>query len=100
MNHSIACEYPEGCSCGASQFNAMEFKRNSLLMKTTEIPAILDEAKDAGCKNDGEIIGYMATEISRLRGLLIELKTLNSTAEVLNPSLTMIRTEQIVSSAF
>jgi hypothetical protein len=24
MQHSMACEFPEGCSCGASEYNAME----------------------------------------------------------------------------
>jgi hypothetical protein len=37
-------------------------------MKTLEIPAIVEEAKTAGCTCDGEVIGYLAAEVSRLRG--------------------------------
>ncbi len=37
--------------------------------KTTEIPAIIDEAKAAGCENDLMIIGYLAGEVSRLRSM-------------------------------
>ena len=28
--HSISCEFPEGCSCGASVFNALEKQANEL----------------------------------------------------------------------
>lgn len=27
--HSISCDYPEGCSCGASSWNELEAERNS-----------------------------------------------------------------------
>lgn len=39
-------------------------------LKTTEIPAIIDEAKSAGCENAEQINGYLAGEVSRLRGIL------------------------------
>jgi len=37
-------------------------------MKTTEVPAIIDEAKAAGCENADQINSYLAGEVSRLRG--------------------------------
>jgi hypothetical protein len=46
-------------------------------MKTTEIPAIVDEAKKAGCENDTQIHGYLAAEISRLRGFLYSERDAN-----------------------
>lgn len=39
-------------------------------MKTEEIPAIVEEAKEAGCQNDAEIIGFLAAEISQNRAIL------------------------------
>lgn len=35
--------------------------------KTTEVPAIIDEAKAAECENAEQINGYLAGEVSRLR---------------------------------
>lgn len=46
-------------------------------MKTTEVPAIIDEAKKAGCENADQITGYLAGEVSRLRGFLIRERTEN-----------------------
>jgi hypothetical protein len=42
--------------------------------ETTIIPEIIDEPNKAGCFNDLETIGYLAAEISRLRGKLNELE--------------------------
>jgi hypothetical protein len=39
-------------------------------LKTTEIPAIIEEAKSAGCENADQINGYLAGEVSRLRGAI------------------------------
>ena len=37
---------------------------------TENIPEIIDEPAKAGCEPGNETIGYLAAEISRLRGLL------------------------------
>lgn len=37
---------------------------------TENIPEIIDEPVKAGCEPGNETIGYLAGEISRLRGLL------------------------------
>lgn len=31
MTHSMSCEFPEGCSCGSSEWNRLEASRNELL---------------------------------------------------------------------
>ena len=36
--------------------------------QTTAIPAIIAEAKAAGCENANEVNGYLAAEVSKLRG--------------------------------
>ncbi len=41
-----------------------------MIEKTTIIPEIIEEAEDAGCENGNQIIGYLAGEVSRLRGIL------------------------------
>lgn len=33
--HSMSCEFPEGCSCGASVFNALEKQANELERRVT-----------------------------------------------------------------
>jgi hypothetical protein len=48
--------------------------------QTTIIPEIIDEPNKAGCFNDLETIGYLAAEISRLRGKLNELERWEQTA--------------------
>lgn len=37
--------------------------------QTQIIPEIVDQAIAAGCKNEAEVIGYLAAEVSRLRSL-------------------------------
>lgn len=49
--------------------------------KTTEIPAIIDEAKAAGCENDAQIHGYLAAEVSRLRPMESLLEQMLDVAE-------------------
>lgn len=49
MNHSMSCEYPEGCSCGASEWNRMaqrldELERENARLRRGEFtPAELQE---------------------------------------------------------
>lgn len=38
MLHSISCEYPEGCSCGATRWNDLISERNRLRDIVDKIP--------------------------------------------------------------
>jgi hypothetical protein len=44
--------------------------------ETTEVPAIIEEAKAAGCENADQINGYLAGEVSKLREALKRIHTL------------------------
>jgi hypothetical protein len=35
--HSMSCEYPEGCSCGASKFNSLVLKLRALEARVKEL---------------------------------------------------------------
>jgi shikimate kinase len=50
--------------------------------ETTIIPEIIDEPCKAGCLNDMETIGYLAAEISRLRGKIKMLGIRYAAAEM------------------
>ncbi len=49
--------------------------------KTTEVPAIINEAKAAGCENAEQINGYLAGEVSRLRPMEPLLQSMLDVAE-------------------
>ncbi len=49
--------------------------------ETTEIPAIIEEAKAAGCENADQINGYLAGEVSRLRSMKKLLQQMLDVAE-------------------
>ena len=68
---------------------------------TTEIPAIIADAKAAGCENADQINGYLAAEVSRLRSERVillgagEVCVASSThLETKTPSLTFRRLEK------
>lgn len=48
---------------------------------TTEIPAIIADAKAAGCENADQIHGYLAADVSRLRGLLEQMLNVAENAD-------------------
>ncbi len=51
MNHSMACPFPEGCSCGASEFNALERENTRLRAALEDISTIAHCLAKAGPLN-------------------------------------------------
>jgi hypothetical protein len=41
----MSCEYPEGCSCGASAFNSLKLENNNLREQLNELKEIIWHAE-------------------------------------------------------
>jgi hypothetical protein len=66
MKHSMACEYPEGCSCGASEFNKLREENQRLRAAVLAAIPALDTDRDL---TDADVQGTYPALIQRRAAL-------------------------------
>lgn len=63
IQHSMACSYPEGCSCGASSWNQLEAERNRFKRENERLKSEISKIIKAPDYTNPELIVRRLKEI-------------------------------------
>lgn len=71
MNHAISCPFPEGCDCGASTYNALHAKHDTIkeqrdaLVKAARALLKVPEVRKAAANWGSDEMIALHTELNR-----------------------------------